>query len=97
MAEVSAALALPCWVSLGDPELVSASERSLGLGEGRTNTNFIARVGDDRYFVRLGSDLPAFRVSREREQAAARAAAAASIGPEVIYTCLLYTSPSPRD
>jgi thiamine kinase-like enzyme len=56
------------------------------LGEGRTNTNFIAEAGGARYFVRLGGDIAAFRVSRAKEQAVARAAAAACIGPEVVYT-----------
>lgn len=86
MSAEAEATALPCWSSLGQPRLLSASDPSLGLGEGRTNTNFIAEAGGARYFVRLGGDLAAFCVCRAKEQAVARAAAAASIGPEVVYT-----------
>ena len=59
------------------------------LGTGRTNHNFIATSVADaskRYFVRVGSDLPVYGVTRAREQAAARAAADASIAPAVLYT-----------
>ena len=60
----------------------------LGLGEGRTNQNFIVTVGEgaaeERYFVRIGKDLPAFGVSRLREQAASRAASSAGIAPAVL-------------
>ena len=60
----------------------------LGLGEGRTNQNFIVMVGEgaaeERYFVRIGKDLPAFGVSRLREQAASRAASSAGIAPAVL-------------
>ena len=39
-----------------------------------------------RFFVRMGADLPFYGVSRAREQAAARAAEAAGIGPVVRHT-----------
>jgi len=63
-----------------------ATDPSLGLGEGRTNTNFVAETQSGRFFVRLGADLPAYGVLRSHEQAAARAAAAVSISPAVIHT-----------
>ena len=59
----------------------------LGLGEGRTNTNFIATEADGRRsFVRIGSDLPAFGVTRTKEQAAARGAASSGVGAAVLHT-----------
>jgi Ser/Thr protein kinase RdoA (MazF antagonist) len=60
----------------------------LGLGEGRTNQNFIAKdsASGERFFIRVGSDLPAYGVSRVKEQAAARAVEAAGIGARVIHT-----------
>ncbi|CAE7445007.1 Etnk1 [Symbiodinium sp. KB8] len=58
----------------------------LSLGEGRTNQNFIVDVAGERSFVRIGSDLPFFGVSRAREQAASRAAHSAGLAPEVRFT-----------
>ena len=58
----------------------------LGLGDGRTNQNFIVRAAEKDYFVRISSDLPAFGVTRVREHAASRAAADAGVGPPVHYT-----------
>lgn len=79
---------LPCW-----PEgtkitpLTDCNHDELGLGEGRTNQNFIATSPDGmRYFVRIGMDLPAFGVTRAKEQAAARAAADAGIGAPILHT-----------
>lgn len=58
----------------------------LGLGEGRTNQNFIATSPEgDRYFVRIGSDLPSYGVSRAKEHEAVRAAAESGIGAPVLY------------
>jgi len=62
-------------------------QEELGLGEGRTNQNFIATSTEgDRYFVRIGSDLPAYGVSRVKEHEAARAASDSGIGAPVIYS-----------
>lgn len=79
---------LPCW----DSKEVSVRPlkelvEELHLGEGRTNQNFIVEGdGSQHYFVRMGADLPFYGVSRAREQAAARAAEAAGIGPAVRHT-----------
>jgi thiamine kinase-like enzyme len=69
--------ALPCWT--GAVEINA-------LGGGLTNRNF--RVSDRRgqmFVVRLGRDLPEHGVLRSNELAAARAAYAVGIAPQVIY------------
>ena len=82
------ATALSFWASRQPVAIkpVSSMVDELALGEGRTNQNFIADAGGTRYFVRIGGDLPAYGVTRAKEQAASRAAAAAGIGPEVFHT-----------
>jgi len=68
---------LPCW---SGPIAIDV------LKGGLTNRNF--RVSDhlgQRYVVRIGRDIPDHGVMRFNELAAARAAYAAGIGPEVIY------------
>jgi hypothetical protein len=86
---------LPCWAELGEVSLVATTDEAvsaeLGLGAGRTNQNFIATVtaaaaAPQRYFVRIGSDIPAYGVSRHKEQAAGRAAAAVGLAPAVLFT-----------
>ena len=101
MAEAAAARAasLECWDTLGQVTLASTADAAvsaeLELGSGRTNQNFIATAvqpqdGDHdaprRFFVRIGSDIPAYGVTRLKEQAAGRAAAAAGIAPQVLFT-----------
>jgi aminoglycoside phosphotransferase (APT) family kinase protein len=78
---------LACWKDLGDVQISPATDvkDSLGLGEGRTNQNFVATTGTgERYFVRIGSDLPPWGVTRAKEQAAARAVAT-TVGPPLLY------------
>jgi thiamine kinase-like enzyme len=68
---------LPCW---------SGKTEIAPLIGGITNRNY--RVTDEsgeRYVVRLGRDIPEHGVLRFNELAAARAAHAAGISPEVIY------------
>ena len=83
---------LPCWAELGEVTLAATSDEAvsaeLELGSGRTNQNFIAtrKDGAKRYFVRIGQDIPAYGVTRAKEQAAGRAAADAGIAPQVLYT-----------
>lgn len=78
---------LPCWDSEVSVRPLKELVEELHLGEGRTNQNFIVEGdGRQRYFVRMGADLPFYGVSRAREQAAARAAEAAGIGPAVRHT-----------
>lgn len=78
--------ALSCWPE-GEVEIKAAGDvkDELGLGEGRTNANFIVTTSAGRFFVRIGSDLPFFGVARVREHAAAHAVAAARIGPPVLH------------
>ncbi len=88
------ARSLPCWAELGEVRLVPTTDATLSaeleLGSGRTNQNFIATSTPPgpprRFFVRIGSDIPAYGVTRLKEQAAGRAAAAAGIAPQVLYT-----------
>ena len=89
-----AAAALLCWDAgaLGAVDLVATTDETLSaeleLGTGRTNQNFIANAvdGSGRWFVRIGCDIPAYGVTRAKEQAAGRAAAAAGIAPAVLFT-----------
>jgi thiamine kinase-like enzyme len=52
---------------------------------GITNTNFLVADRGERYFVRIGEDIPVHGVMRFNELAAARAAHAAGISPEVVH------------
>jgi thiamine kinase-like enzyme len=56
------------------------------LDGGITNTNFIVEDRDERFVVRVGEDIPAHGVMRFNEIAAARAAHAAGISPEIVYS-----------
>jgi thiamine kinase-like enzyme len=55
------------------------------LGGGITNTNFIVSDRNERFVVRIGDDIPIHGVMRFNEIAAARAAHAAGISPEIVY------------
>jgi len=55
------------------------------LGGGITNTNFVVRDKGECFVVRIGNDIPLHGVMRFNEIAAARAAHAAGISPEVVY------------
>ena len=81
------ATSLACWgAQTVDIKRTSELQEELELGEGRTNENFIAFFEGRRLFVRIGSDLPAYGVTRVREQAASRCAAAEGFGPAVVHT-----------
>jgi thiamine kinase-like enzyme len=67
---------LPCW-----PGKVVVSP----LGGGMTNHNYRVTSGGDDFVVRMGRDLPEHGVMRFNELAAARAAHAAGISPEVVF------------
>ena len=56
------------------------------LGGGITNTNFIVADRGERFVVRIGNDIPIHGVMRFNEIAAARAAHAAGISPEIVYS-----------
>ena len=81
------AQSLSCWAG-GTVEIKSTTDvqEELHLGEGRTNQNFVANFQGRRLFVRIGSALPAYGVTRVREQAASRAAADSGFGPTVVHT-----------
>ena len=67
---------LPCWKGEVAPE---------PLGGGITNINFTVDDAGDRYVVRIGDDIPVHGVYRVHELAAARAAHAAGIAPEIVH------------
>jgi thiamine kinase-like enzyme len=52
---------------------------------GITNANFIVEDGGERYFVRIGEDIPVHGVLRWNELAASRAAHAVGLSPEVVH------------
>jgi thiamine kinase-like enzyme len=56
------------------------------LGGGITNTNFIVDDQGQRFVVRVGDDIPIHGVMRFNEIAAARAAHAADLSPEIVYS-----------
>ena len=55
------------------------------LEGGITNTNFIVEDQGERFVVRVGDDIPIHGVMRFNETAAARAAHAAGISPEIVF------------
>ena len=68
---------LDCWSCRVDP---------IPLDGGITNTNFIVHDKKERYVVRVGDDIPIHGVMRFNEIAAARAAFAAGISPEIVHS-----------
>jgi thiamine kinase-like enzyme len=67
---------LRCWTGPVEPEPVAG---------GITNANFLVHDRGERFFVRIGDDIPAHGVWRWNELAASRAAHAAGISPEVVH------------
>jgi thiamine kinase-like enzyme len=55
------------------------------LEGGLTNISYVADDGVEKFVVRCGDDIPAHHVFRDRERAAARAAFAAGLSPEVVH------------
>jgi thiamine kinase-like enzyme len=55
------------------------------LPGGMTNTNFVVRDGEEKFVVRIGEDIPVHQVMRFNERAAAIAAHAAGLSPEVVH------------
>jgi thiamine kinase-like enzyme len=68
--------ALPCWKGA-----VAISVLSGGL----SNENFLVEDAAGRHVVRFGRDFPFHHVFRDREVMTARAAAAAGLGPAVLF------------
>ncbi len=56
------------------------------LSGGITNANFVVADAGKKYFVRVGDDIPLHGVMRFNELAASRAAHAAGISPEVLFS-----------
>lgn len=73
---VEAITALPCW---------SGAITVAPLAGGMTNHNYLVSQGSSRFVVRKGGDIPAHGIMRFNEVAAATAAFAAGIGPEVLH------------
>ena len=67
---------LACWKGAVAPE---------PLGGGITNVNFVVEDAGERYVVRIGEDIPEHGVYRVNELAAARAAHAAGLSPEIVH------------
>jgi thiamine kinase-like enzyme len=67
---------LTCWKGDVEPRPLSG---------GITNQNFVVADAGQRYFVRIGDDIPIHGVMRFNELAASRAAAAAGVSPEVVH------------
>ena len=67
---------LACWKGDVVPE---------PLGGGITNVNFTVDDAGERYVVRIGEDIPVHGVYRVNELAAARAAHAAGVSPEIVH------------
>lgn len=70
------AASLACWSESVSPEPVAG---------GITNANFRVEHRGERFFVRMGSDIPEHGVMRFNEAAASRAAHAAGLSPEVTH------------
>lgn len=68
---------LPIWK--GKPELMP-------LKGGVSNASFTVTDAHGKYVARVGEDYPCHHVSRQREGIASRAAFAAGLSPEVVYT-----------
>lgn len=73
---IERAAGLPIWRGRVSP---------LPVEGGITNRNFVVADGGEKYFVRTGQDIPLHGVMRFNELAAAKAAAAAGLSPEVVY------------
>jgi thiamine kinase-like enzyme len=68
---------LSCWQGPVDPQPISG---------GITNLNFSVVDRGQRYFVRIGDDIPEHGIVRTNELAANRAAHAAGVAPAVIHS-----------
>ena len=67
---------LSCWHSAVEPKPISG---------GRTNANFLVEDQGEKYFVRLGENIPVHQVMRFNELSASRAAHAAGISPAIVH------------
>ena len=70
------AASLACWRGPVTPE---------PLAGGMTNTNFVVADKTEKFFVRIGHDIPLHGVMRFNELAASKAAAACGISPDLVH------------
>ena len=68
---------LPCWPTT-DIQIET-------LDGGITNHNYVVTSGDNQFVVRVGDDIPVHQIMRFNEVAAARAAYAAGLSPQITY------------
>src|SRR5687768_3095590 len=76
MAAIDVARSLPFWQGKVEPKPVKG---------GITNANFLVEDSGQRYFVRVGEDIPIHGVMRFNESAASRAAAACGLSPGLLH------------
>ena len=76
MAAIDVARSLACWKGKVEPKPIKG---------GITNANFLVEDAGQRYFVRVGEDIPIHGVMRFNESAASRAAAACGLSPELLH------------
>ena len=76
MTAIDVARSLPFWKGKVEPKPVKG---------GITNANFLVEDAGQRYFVRVGEDIPIHGVMRFNESAASRAAAACGLSPELLH------------
>jgi thiamine kinase-like enzyme len=76
-AALKKAAAVPIWRGRVEPQ---------PLGGGLSNTNFLVEDAGRKVVVRIGGDVPVHGVVRSSELAASRAAHAAGVAPEVLYS-----------
>ena len=76
-APIALAAKLPCW---------SGPVAPVPLSGGMTNCNFLVEDRGRRYVARIGGDIPAHHIVRVTETAVCRAAHAAGVSPEVLYS-----------
>ena len=74
---IARAAALPFWKGPVAPQPISG---------GITNINLKVEDGGESFVVRVGEDLPVHQIMRFNERAAAKAAYAAGLSPEVVHT-----------
>lgn len=74
---IARAAGLACWSGPVTPE---------PLAGGITNKNYLVRDRGERFFVRVGEDIPVHQVMRFNELAASRAAADVGLSPPVVHS-----------
>ena len=75
-AKIEKVAGLSCWTGSVEP---------VPLAGGLTNANFTVVDAGQKFFVRLGKDIPVHHLMRFNEHAASRAAHAAGLSPEVVH------------